>query len=143
MAVILPALSLALLLTNNQAWTCAGQEANRIRQGLETFYKETPGDPQVMLVGLPDETHGAYVCRNALWGMTKSPQLSRDITNCLMVNQFEPVLPFGFLKHSLLQSRNQVRVARWDAKAGQVSHACLERGGRQADTQAEMGWAFA
>lgn len=102
-----------LLWSNNQAWASAGRESNAIRAALNELYQRLPGDPQVLLVGLPDNIHGAYTCRNALWGMTKQPQLSRDIKNCLMVDSFEQILPFGFLKSSLAQSRGQVLIFRW------------------------------
>ncbi|MBA3993481.1 MAG: hypothetical protein C0469_08140 [Cyanobacteria bacterium DS2.3.42] len=105
----------AMLWTNNQAWVAAGEQSNAIRQELDAMYKnEIQGDPQVLFLGLPDHIHGSYVCRNALYGMTKSPQMHRDIEHNIMVDKFEPIMPFGYLKTSLQESRDKVRVYRWD-----------------------------
>lgn len=105
-----------VLWTNNQAWADAGRESNAIRQSLASLYSRIPDDPQVLFVGLPDQRKGAYICRNALWGMTKSPQLSRDISNSIMVDKFEPILPFGFFKDSLFASKDKVKVFRWETE---------------------------
>jgi hypothetical protein len=105
-----------ILNSNNSPWAQAGKQTNAIRQGLAEFYSQFPGDPQVMLIGLPDEFHGAYVCRNAVTGMTMQPQFIRNINNCLMVNKFEPILPFGFLKESIAKHRDAIKVARWNQK---------------------------
>jgi hypothetical protein len=117
--------SAVILWTNNQPWRQAGIESNAIRSGLEHLYSRLPGDPQVLLLGLPDEIHGAYVCRNAVWGMTKSPQLTRDVVNCLMVNAFEPVQPFGFLKRSLIAHKQDVHVYRWNSQQSQFDSVQL------------------
>ncbi len=108
----------AMLWTNNQAWVAAGEQSNAIRHSLNALYKdEIQGDPQVLFLGLPDHIHGSYVCRNALYGMTKSPQLHRDIEHNIMVDKFEPILPFGYLKSSLQESRDKVKVYRWDLES--------------------------
>jgi hypothetical protein len=105
----------AMLWTNNQAWVAAGEQSNAIRHSLNALYKDDiQGDPQVLFLGLPDHIHGSYVCRNALYGMTKIPQLHRDIEHNIMVDRFEPILPFGYLKSSLQESRDKVKVYRWD-----------------------------
>lgn len=105
----------AMLWTNNQAWVAAGQQSNAIRQELNALYSnEIKDDPQVLFLGLPDHIHGSYVCRNALYGMTKSPQLHRDIEHNIMVDKFEPIMPFGYLKASLQEARDKVKVYRWD-----------------------------
>lgn len=103
-----------MLWTNNQAWVIAGEQSAAIRQGLSKLYSELEGDPQVLFVGLPDQKHGAYISRNALMGMTKKPQMERDIFNCIMVDKFEPIMPFGFLKNSLQDNRDKVKAFRWD-----------------------------
>jgi protein O-mannosyl-transferase len=115
-AVVLIGSCTALLWTNNQAWASAGNESRNIQLALRQFYSTVSGDPQVFIVALPDNIHGGYVCRNALSGMTKMPQLQRDIQNCLMVDRFDQILPFGYLKPSLYASRNEVRLLRWDSK---------------------------
>lgn len=100
---------------NNQAWAQAGRESNAIRAALSDLYKQIEGDPQVLFIGLPDQKGGAYICRNSLWGMTKKPQLDRDIFNCQMVNSFEPILPFGYLKESIAASPDQIKIFRWSS----------------------------
>jgi hypothetical protein len=107
-------LSGIILTVNNQAWAKAGQTSNAIRSGLKDLYSKLPGDPQVLLVGLPDQIHGAYISRNALWGMTKKPQFSQDIKNCQMVDRFEPIFPFGYLKDSIWQDRDKIFIHRFD-----------------------------
>lgn len=126
-----PALALILaagllLWSNNQAWSRAGQEANAIRRGLDDLYRRLPGDPQVLFIGLPDNVNGAYVCRNALWGMTKHPQLARSVNNCLMVGQFEPILPFGYLKQSLLENKDSVKIFRWASESRRFLPVTIE-----------------
>lgn len=111
-------LSTFLLWTNNQPWKQAGETSNKIRAELQNLFHEIPNDPQILFLGLPDQIGGAYTARNALDGMTKKPQLSRDIRNCLMVNAFEPILPFGFLKESIAEAKDQILIYRWDESSG-------------------------
>jgi hypothetical protein len=109
------AASFYLLTLNNQAWVYAGNESNAIRAGLSKLYEHIEGDPQVLFVGLPDQVHGAYICRNALPGMTHTPQLQRDIVNDITVDRFEPIFPFALLKQSLYDNRAKVNIFRWDS----------------------------
>ena len=118
-ALLLVYLAIAtfVLWTNNQPWKKAGEENNAIRAALQVLYDKIPGDPEILFMGLPDHIDGAYTCRNSLDGMTKSPQLSRDVTKCLMVNAFDPIFPFGYLKDSIAESRDRLYVFRWDSAA--------------------------
>lgn len=118
LAVIFALNSAALLSVNNQVWVAAGQESNRIRRQLNSLYSSIKGDPQVLFIGLPDNIKGAYVCRNALFGMTHAPQMSRSVTNCLPVGQFEPILPFGYLKQSIVENQDKIKIFRWDNSSG-------------------------
>lgn len=105
----------AMLWTNNQAWIAAGEQSNAIRSQLDALYKtEIQGDPQVLFLGLPDQIHGSYVCRNALYGMTKAPQLHRDVEHNILVDRFEPIMPFGYIKNSLRDAGDKVKIYRWD-----------------------------
>jgi hypothetical protein len=113
------ALAGVILYINNMPWRQAGVEANAIRASLQEIYTPETGDPQTLLIGMPDHYKGAYIARNAIWGMTKYPQMRGDIWNCLTLNEFEPVHPFGFLKPSLAQNRDKVRAFRWDQKQGE------------------------
>ncbi len=111
-------LSSYLLWNNNLPWKAAGQETTKIQSELRSLFATIDGDPQTLFLGLPDQIDGAYTCRNALDGMTKKPQLQRDIRNCLMVNAFEPILPFGFLKESIAEKNKEILIYRWDAAKG-------------------------
>lgn len=111
----------ALLWLNNLPWQRAGIESNAIRSSLEILYKNIHGDPQVLLLGLPDQIEGAYTCRNSLDGMTKKPQLDRNINNCLMVNAFEPIIPFGYLKDSIAENMDKILVYYWDSTAKKLN----------------------
>ncbi|MBX9685836.1 MAG: hypothetical protein K2X27_03985 [Candidatus Obscuribacterales bacterium] len=104
-----------ILFINNQPWKAAGEENNAIRAGLQKLYAKIPGDPEILFLGLPDQINGAYTCRNSLDGMTKFPQLSRDIRNCLMVNAFEPIFPFGYLKDSIAENQNKLSIYMWNS----------------------------
>jgi hypothetical protein len=107
--------SLVVLWINNEPWRIAGNEMNAMRASLESIYDNVRGDDkQTLLIGMPDHYKGAYESRNAIWGMTKVPQMRWDIWNCLTLNEFEPVHPFGFLKDSLAANKKDVRVFRWD-----------------------------
>lgn len=106
----------ALLWTNNQAWVLAGRESNLIRRQLDNLYHSFTGNPPVLLVGLPDNLHGAYICRNALVGMTSYPQMSRTASDCSMLGAFEPTQPFGFYKESLAKVSGNVKIFRWDGR---------------------------
>jgi hypothetical protein len=111
-------LSAILLWTNNLPWQEAGLENNAIRSALCGLYSRIEDDPQVLFLGLPDQIKGAYTCRNSLDGMTKKPQMTRDINNCLMVNAFEPIFPFGYLKDSIAENRDRILVFAWKSKTG-------------------------
>ena len=118
-------LSGVILFINNQPWKQAGEANNAIRASLQSLYKQLNGDPQVLFLGLPDQINGAYTCRNSLDGMTRTPQLDRDIRNCLMVNAFEPIFPFGYLKESIAENKNNLFVYRWDADKGKFQQVEL------------------
>ncbi len=126
---ILAGLCFVLLGTNNQPWIASGRQANAIRSGLAELYSHVPGDPQALFIGLPDQINGAYTCRNSLDGMTKRPQLSRDITNCLMVNPFEPIFPFGYLKDSIAAERKAIRIFRWNSPEGRFLQVPIPESG--------------
>jgi protein O-mannosyl-transferase len=108
-------LTAILLWQNNRAWALAGHESNAIRSQLSQLYSDLPGDPQVVILGLPDNIKGAYVCRNALYGMVRKPQLHRDINNCLMLDKYDQILPFGLLRSSIQAAGDSVHIYRWDS----------------------------
>lgn len=104
------------LIINNSAWAQAGHEANAIREELARIYSGFEDDPQVLLFNLPDNINGAYVTRNALDGMTKAPQFKRDIHNCLLVNSPEYITPFGYLKKSLQEEADKIKIFCWQGR---------------------------
>lgn len=108
-------LCFTVLYINNQPWREASLESNRIRKGLEQLYTSIPGDPEVLLIGLPDHINGAYVCRNALSGMIKKPQFYRDIYNAVMIYPYEPIMPYGYLKDSIAACKQNVRIYFWNS----------------------------
>jgi len=113
---------LVCLCVNNSTWVDAGETVNSIRKELNALYSgPIKNDPQVLILSLPDNINGAYACRNALDGMTKSPQLCRDIHNCLALENYEPIIPFGFLKHSLFSAKNDVNIFRWNQDSRKLS----------------------
>jgi hypothetical protein len=126
-----------VLWNNNQAWRQAGLESNLIRTELDTLYRSIEGDPQVMLTGLPDNVHGAYICRNAIVGMTHQPQMSRTVNNCLMVGQIEPILPFGYLKESIEKNNDKVKIFRWTNDSHKFIPTAIEQ---NAGTELYPSW---
>ncbi len=104
-----------LLYINNQAWATAGNLANAVQEQLRILYKSTAGDPQVIIVGIPISFRGAYVCLNAIDGMTKFPQIDRDVFHCCLLDSTDPVLPFGFLKDSIWQDRRKIKGYYWNS----------------------------
>ncbi|HEY9772893.1 MAG TPA: hypothetical protein V6C81_03685 [Planktothrix sp.] len=102
------------LMKNNQAWATAGRTTNAIVAGLNEFYKTTPGDPSVAVAGLPADIQGAYACLNGLDGMTKRPLTDRDLHNCKPLDDSDPLLPFGFLKRSIAQAGDTLKIIRWN-----------------------------
>ncbi|MBI1269704.1 hypothetical protein GC174_04650 [bacterium] len=102
---------------NNQVWAEAGRTVNAIRHALAAQYEKIKGDPPVLLLDLPDNIKGAYAMRNALDGLTKTPQFPRDLEHCLSVSAFEPIIPMGYLKESIFQSADKITVLSWSEAA--------------------------
>jgi hypothetical protein len=108
-------LSALVLTANNFAWEQAGQASHAVVQQLDKFYKATVGDPPVYLVGLPDNISGAFVCRNAIEGMTKFPQISRSVNNCFMLTSTEHSFPYGFARDSIQKDKNS-KILQWNSE---------------------------
>jgi hypothetical protein len=102
-----------LLWRNNLVWRKVGYECNAIRNGLESIAQSLPANSHLLLIGLPDQINGAYLCRNAFGGIIQKPQLSRDLTDCIALNTFEPVFPFGFLKDSIEKNVDAIKIFAW------------------------------
>ncbi len=127
-----------LLWQNNQVWRRAGQEMNSIRSSLTHIYAETPGDPQTLLIGMPDEVNGAYLGRNAVPGMLQQPQFPRTITNCLFFDSSLPILPFGYLKDSLEEAASQVKIYFWNRGINSWQKIILPRAERGGDPSLDL-----
>lgn len=117
-----------LLNTNNQAWAEAGRLSNNIQRQIGLLYETLPGDPPVLLVGVPISYKGAFVCLNALDGMTKVPQISRDIFNCYLLNDCDSVTPFGFLKTSMFDNAKGIKSFYWDSATQCLKPVAGDRG---------------
>jgi len=136
-AALMLILSTIILWTNNLPWRQAGLENNAIRSALQELYNKVAGDPQLLFLGLPDQIQGAYTCRNSLDGMTRVPQLSRTVQNCLMVNAFEPIFPFGFLKDSIAQNQDKILIYKWNPQTKAFDKISVDA---TQDTQAKPLW---
>jgi hypothetical protein len=101
-----------VLYTNNLAWAASGEITNKIKSELNQFYTVTSGDPPVLIAGLPNSYLGAHCCVNAQDGLTKFPQINRDIFNCYKIDEDDPFFPFGYLKNSILLSGSKLLF--WD-----------------------------
>ena len=89
------------LLINNIAWVKAGAASQALMQQLNEISKTNPANAVIYIVGLPDQIDGAYVCRNAIDGMTKYPQVAKDIHNCFNLGEIDHIFPFGFALNSM------------------------------------------
>lgn len=103
-----------LLRINNTAWQTAGIQTHAVQQQLNELYKEFNDDRLILLIGLPDTIDGAYVCRNAIDGMTKAPQLSRSVKNCFMLDNFDRSFPFGLARDAMRSFDSKMRILVWD-----------------------------
>jgi len=103
-----------LLYKNNAAWRDAGLEMNAMRQSLARVYEHIDTDPQTLLLGMPDQQKGAYEGRNAVPQMLQRPQFPRDLKNCIAFNSSMPILPFGYLRHSLAENADKAKILLWD-----------------------------
>lgn len=116
----------AILYIHNCVWQQAGRQTQAIMRSLNKLYSRIPGDPPVFLVGLPDTIQGAYVMRNAIDGMTKSPQIVRDIKSCYALDNFDRVFPFGMAKPAVALAARSAQVLKWDEKNMSFSSAALD-----------------
>jgi hypothetical protein len=103
-----------LLWRNNQVWRDAGLECTAIRTSLENVSRNEPADTHFLLIGLPDQVNGAYICRNASPGIVEVPQSTKTLSDCIFLNSYDPVFPFGFLKKSLQECRSSVQIWNWN-----------------------------
>jgi hypothetical protein len=107
-------LNAAVLFTNNEAWAEAGHEMNAIVHSFNDFYTRTPGDPDVLVVGLPPHVKGAGGAFCAIEGMTQTPMISRDTHNCVMLDQLDRTMPFGYQKNWIASHGANIKLLSWN-----------------------------
>lgn len=101
--------------THNMVWHNAGEIGNRIKQQMYALVKDMPANPNIVLIGAPDNDQGAYIMRNALPGMVTPPYFPQVVGSAINLDRFCPIWPFGVLKDQWAISENMV-LARWDDK---------------------------
>jgi hypothetical protein len=124
-----------LLWRNNQVWRDAGLECTAIRKSLEIVSRDQPADTHLLLIGLPDQINGAYICRNASPGIVETPQSSKTLTDCIFLNSYDPVFPFGFLKKSLQDCRSSVQIWNWNRELQALCKVSLPAPAEAKDTE--------
>jgi hypothetical protein len=130
------ALSYIVLIVNNRPWRESGLQSQAILLGLDQIYAVSAANPPTYLLGLPDSVCGAYLIRNALDGMTRSPQIKRDVRNCFVLDNFDPIFPFGFAKRVIERNAARVRVFVWDFNGKYFKPYVIPR----AATPTEKSW---
>lgn len=128
LTILMLCISFAMLRVNNSAWQEAGITSNAIQSELHKFYEANAGDPPVLLLNMPDHLHGAYICRNALEGMTQSPQVPRDVKNCVSISEFDRLTAFGYMKDSFLKHRDTVKILAWNQSKKSLQPVVLNPG---------------
>jgi protein O-mannosyl-transferase len=103
-----------LLIGNNRSWQISGEQTSAMLKSFDALSREQNVDAPTYITGLPDAYAGAYMCRNAIEGMTQYPQISRDIPHCFRLDNFDQVFPFGFAKDTI-QSDPHSRIFRWES----------------------------
>ncbi|HEY9759401.1 MAG TPA: hypothetical protein V6C97_29855, partial [Oculatellaceae cyanobacterium] len=68
-----------------------------------------------------DHKHGAYICRNASPGAIEPPQLSKALKDCIFLNTFDSVFPFGYLRRSLQENKDAVKIFCWNTNKREFS----------------------
>jgi hypothetical protein len=97
--------SFALLRINLDPWAQAGREANALKAGIASIEERSKDNLPLLLMQIPDNYKGAYICRNALIGM--SPNSGVRLWGF-------PSTPFGLLRDNLKKVKDAVLVCRWD-----------------------------
>jgi protein O-mannosyl-transferase len=105
--------ALMLLRFNNQAWHEAALESNALQSAFHQLIERTDKRTFLVFCGLPDNVHGAYVCRNALGGITGGKK-----TNIQEIGQ-DTTAPIGYLKDSILKESktNKIVFFQWRGAA--------------------------
>ncbi len=101
-----------LLIGNNRSWQVSGEQTSAMLKSFDALSRQENVDAPTYIAGMPDNYHGAYMCRNAIEGMTQFPQIYRDMPHCFRLDNFDPVFPFGFAKDTI-QSDPHSRILRW------------------------------
>jgi hypothetical protein len=97
-----------VLRLNCLPWQRAGQEVNAVRAGMRVINDANQAHKPLVLLGCPDNFEGAYICRNAMIGLTAESKPNLWTT---------PPVPFGLLRNQLKASRDAILVYWWDRKS--------------------------
>lgn len=98
--------SAALLWMNNQAWVSAGREANSLRANFTKLFASI--NQPCLFFGLPDNINGAYVCRNALGGLSGGRNW-----NIASVPDEDTLQSVGYIKQRLDYDNRNTKLFRW------------------------------
>jgi hypothetical protein len=90
---------------NCMPWQKAGEEANAVRAGMQLVNAENRAHKPLVLLGCPDNFEGAYICRNAMIGLTAQAKPNLWTT---------PPVPFGLLRHQLTTRHDAILVYWWN-----------------------------
>jgi hypothetical protein len=130
--VLLVSIAGAGLLVNNSAWIKAQTISSNILKELDNLSLTLNSKDRVYIVGLPDQINGAYVCRNALDGMSKYPQISKTINYCFNLDEINHVFPFGYARQSMLKENKEGVNSKfyiWDAEGQKFVNCALASDG--------------
>jgi hypothetical protein len=90
------------LLVNNSAWVKAESASKAILSQINEISKTTKANTFTYFLDLPDQINGAFVCRNALDGMTKYPQIAKDLIDCFNLSEVDRRFPFPYALQSMI-----------------------------------------
>jgi len=104
-AALLLVASYFILRLNCLPWQKAGQELNAVRSGMRLINADNHTHKPLVLLGCPDNFEGAYICRNAMIGLTAEAKPNLWTT---------PPIPFGILRRQLQENHDAILVYWWD-----------------------------
>lgn len=101
-------LSGVILSLNNQSWSEAGHMSNALRASFKQLFQSTPNQIPLAFFGLPDNIHGAYLCRNAMGGLTGGQR-----SNIVDLSE-GTIVPIGIIKDVLVGEKTTTQFYRWE-----------------------------
>jgi hypothetical protein len=98
----------SVLRLNCLPWQRAGEEVNAVRAGMRLINNANSTHKPLVLLGCPDNFEGAYICRNAMIGLTAEAKPNLWTT---------PPVPFGLLRNWLKTRHDAILVYWWDRQS--------------------------